>query len=260
MKTVEISSPSNDTFSTFLKLTKVRGIKKHRMALLSGLRQTEEVLKEFPDSCSGVVFSEDQSPPSAAETGNIPCYSLSRELFRQLDLFGTDHPVLIVKFRIFPLFPDAEGSPGCTLCIPFQDPANVGSMIRAAAGLGVSRVVLLKEAAHPFHPKSVRVAGSNIFRVPIFEGPPLKQLATSGTPLITLSPRGEDIAGYQFPSSFCLVPGLEGPGIPASLERATALAIPMKNGVESLNAAMATGIVLYLWQRGLDSRNHSLIA
>ena len=260
MKTIEISSQSNDTFSTFLKLTKVRGIKKHRMALLSGRRQTEEVLKEFPDSCSGVVFSEDQSPPSAAETGNIPCYSLSRELFRQLDLFGTDHPVLIVKFRIFPLFPDAEGSPGCTLCIPFQDPANVGSMIRTAAGLGVSRVVLLKEAAHPFHPKSVRVAGSNIFRVPIFEGPPLKQLATSGAPLITLSPRGEDIAGYQFPSSFCLVPGLEGPGIPASLERATALAIPMKNGVESLNAAMATGIVLYLWQRGLDSRNHSRIA
>ena len=252
MKTVEIFSPTNGTFRTFLKLTKVRGIKKHRMALLSGRRQTEEVLKEFPDSCAGVVFSEDQSLPSAAETGDIECYRLSRELFRQLDLFGTDHPVLIVRFGIFPPFADEEGPPGCTLCIPFQDPANVGSVIRAAAGLGVSRVVFLKEAAHPFHPKSVRVAGSSIFRVPILEGPPLKQLATSGAPLITLSPRGEDIAGYQFPSSFCLVPGLEGPGIPECLKRATALAIPMKNGVESLNAAMATGIALYLWQRGLD--------
>jgi len=252
MKTVEIFSPANDTFRTFLKLTKVRGIKKHRMALLSGRRQTEEVLKEFPDRCTGVIFSEDQSLPSAAETGNIRCYRLSRELFRQLDLFGTDHPVLIVRFGVFPPFVDEEDPPRCTLCIPFQDPANVGSMIRAAAGLGVSRVVLLKEAAHPFHPKSVRVAGSNIFRVPILEGPPLKQLAASGAPLITLSPRGEDIAGYQFPSNFCLISGLEGPGIPKCLERATALAIPMKNGVESLNAAMATGIVLYMWQRGLD--------
>ncbi len=252
MKTVEIFSPTNGTFRTFLKLTMVRGIKKHRMVLLSGRRQTEEVLKEFPDRCAGVVFSEDQSLPSAAETGDIRCYRLSRELFHQLDLFGTGHPVLIVRFGIFPPFVDEEGPPGCTLCIPFQDPANVGSMIRAAAGLGVSRVVLLKEAAHPFHPKSVRVAGSSIFRVPILEGPPLKQLATSGAPLITLSPRGEDIAGYQFPSSFCLIPGLEGPGIPKCLERATTLAIPMKNGVESLNAAMATGIVLYLWQRGLD--------
>jgi tRNA G18 (ribose-2'-O)-methylase SpoU len=128
----------------------------------------------------------------------------------------------------------------------------VGAVIRTAAGLGVSRVVILKEAAHPFHPKSVRVAGSSIFRVPILEGPPLKELVTSGAPLITLSPKGEDVDKYQFPSSFCLVPGLEGPGIPECLERAATLAIPMKNGVESLNAAMATGIVLYLWQRGLD--------
>ena len=251
MKTIEISSPSNSTFSTFLKLTKVRGIRKHGMAILSGRRQTEEVLKEFPDSCAGVVFSEDQSPPSASETGNIPYYRLNRELFRQLDLFGTDHPVLIVRFGIFPQFAPEQDPPGCTLCIPFQDPANVGSMIRAAAGLGVSRVVFLKEAAHPFHPKSVRVAGSSIFRVPIFEGPPLRQLATSGTPMITLSPGGEDIAGYRFPPNFCLISGLEGPGIPESLARATTLAIPMKNGVESLNAAMATGIALYLWQKGL---------
>jgi len=254
MKTVEIFSPANDTFRTFSKLTKVRGIKKHRMGLLSGRRQTEEVLKEFPDRCAGVVFSEDQSLPSAAETGHIRCYRLSRELFRQLDLFGTGHPVLIVRFGILPLLVDEDGLPGCTLCIPFQDPANVGSVIRAAAGLGVSRVVLLKEAAHPFHPKSIRVAGSSIFRVPILEGPSLKQLATSGAPLITLSPRGEDIAGYQFPSSLCLVPGLEGPGIPECLKQATALAIPMKNGVESLNAAMATGIALYLWQNWRSTR------
>ena len=252
MKTVEIFSPDNVTFRSFLKLTKVRGIKQHRRALLSGRRQTEEVLKEFPDRCVGLVSCEEQLLPSIPGTGHIRCYRLSRELFRQLDLFGTGHPFLIVQFGSFPQFSDEDDPPGCTLCIPFQDPANVGSMIRAAAGLGVSRVVLLKEAAHPFHPKSVRVAGSSIFRVPILEGPPLKQLAAYGASLITLSPRGEDIAGYQFPSSFCLIPGLEGPGIPECLERATALAIPMKNGVESLNAAMATGIALYLWQRGLD--------
>ena len=222
------------------------------MALLSGPKQTEEVLREFPGRCAGVIFTEDHALPSVAETGRIPGYRLSRELFRQVDLFDTGQPVLIVSFRIFPQLVDQEWPPGCTLCIPFQDPANVGSVIRAAAGLGVSRVVILKEAAHPFHPKSVRVAGSNIFRVPLFEGPPLKQMESLQVPMITLSPRGEDVAGYRFPSSFCLIPGLEGPGIPKCLRRAASLAIPMKNGVESLNAAMATGVVLYLWQRGLD--------
>ncbi len=248
MKTIDIFSPNNRTFKTFLKLTKVRGIKKHRMALVSGPKQTGEVSKEFPNRCRGILFPEDQALSSETATGRIPSYRLSRELFRQVDLFDTGQPVLIVSFEIFPRLDEEAWPPGCTLCIPFQDPANVGSVIRAAAAFGVSRIVILKEAAHPFHPKSIRAAGSNIFRVPICEGPPLKQLASPGVPMITLSPKGEDVSGYRFPQRFCLVPGLEGPGIPKRLGRATAIAVPMKRGVESLNAAMATGIVLYLWQ------------
>jgi len=110
---------------------------------------------------------------------------------------------------------------------------------------------MLKESAHPFHPRSVRAAGSNIFRVQLFEGPPLEQLKSGTVPIISLSPVGEDVAGYRFPHEFCLVPGLEGPGIPDRLGSAMALSVPMEPGVESLNAAMATGIVLYLWRIGL---------
>ncbi|MBW1781049.1 MAG: RNA methyltransferase [Deltaproteobacteria bacterium] len=218
------------------------------MALVSGPKQTGEVSREFPDRCKGVLFPEDQKPPSMGATTRMPSYRLSRALFRQVDLFDTGQPVLVVSFEIFPQFAEETWPPGCTLCIPFQDPSNVGSVIRVAAAFGVSRVVILKEAAHPFHPKSVRAAGSNIFRVPICEGPSLKQLASPGVPMITLSPKGEDVSRFRFPRSFCLVPGLEGPGIPKCLSRAAGLGIPMKKGVESLNAAMATGIVLYLWQ------------
>ena len=57
------------------------------------------------------------------------------------------------------------------------------------------------------------------------------------------------MARFEFPESFCLVPGLEGPGIPESLDGARNVSIPMANGIESLNAAMATGIMLYLWQK-----------
>jgi tRNA G18 (ribose-2'-O)-methylase SpoU len=137
------------------------------------------------------------------------------------------------------------------LCIPFQDPANVGAVIRSAAAFGVSKVVMLKEAAHPFHPKSVRVAGSNIFRVPLFEGPSLHRLKISDVPVVALSPKGEDVKNHIFPRSFWLVPGLEGFGLADHLKKVEVLSIPMERGVESLNAALATGIVLYLWRSRL---------
>jgi tRNA G18 (ribose-2'-O)-methylase SpoU len=93
----------------------------------------------------------------------------------------------------------------------------VGAVIRSAAAFGVSRVVVLKEAAHPFHHKSVRAAGSAILRVSLWEGPSIKELEKTKAPLVSLSPGGKDIARYKFPSTFGLLPGLEGPGLPESL-------------------------------------------
>ena len=51
----------------------------------------------------------------------------------------------------------------------------------------------------------------------------------------------------------------EGPGLPDHLRKAMALSIPMERGVESINAAMATGIILYMWKRQLSERMKAVI-
>ncbi len=248
MKTIEINSSQNTTFKRFLRLKSPRDIRKHDRALLSGPKQIREVLQEFPDRCAGIISSSRHDVPDFPGTEAIPRYRLSPNLFSQVDCFGTKQPVLIVRAEALPHFDGTMESPGCTLCVPFQDPSNVGAVIRASAAFGVTRIVFLKEAAHPFHPKSVRVAGSCIFRIPFYQGPAISRLALLKLPLVIMSTEGKDVARFDFPESFCLVPGLEGPGIPGTLEGACKVSIPMVNSVESLNAAMATGIVLYLWQ------------
>jgi TrmH family RNA methyltransferase len=248
MKTIEINSPNNTSFRGFLRLNNPREIRKNERALLSGPKQMREVLREFPDRCAGIILSSRHKTLEFPQNDEIPRYCLSPDLFDQVDVFGTKHPVLMVRAEPLPRFDGTLDNSGCTLCIPFQDPSNVGAVIRTSAALGVTRVVLLKEAAHPFHPKSVRVAGSNIFRIPLYEGPALGRLNEFEIPLIIMAAEGEDVARFKFPESFCLVPGLEGPGIPETLEGTRKISIPMTNGVESLNAAMATGIVLYLWR------------
>jgi len=248
MKTIEINSPKNTTYKRFLRLNNPRDIRKHRRALLSGPKQVREALTEFPERCVGIILSDRHSDPDFPETGAIPRYVLSPDLFKQLDDFATRQPVLIVRADTLPRFDGTLKKPGCTLCIPFQDPGNVGAAIRASAAFGVTQIVMLKEAAHPFHPKSIRVAGSTIFRVPFYQGPSISELKYFKIPLILMSTEGKDAARFDFPNRFCLVPGLEGPGIPAGLKGTDKISIPMAKGVESLNAAMATGIVLYLWR------------
>jgi len=245
----EIVSPNNPIFKKFLKSLKTRGIRKQGIALLSGAKQVREVLEEFRETSAGIVYSDPDTIPEVGDLGRIPCYRLHRDLFRQLDVHETGQALLVVKVPSFPQWRDEKWPPGCTLFIPFQDPRNVGAVIRSAAAFGVSRIVLLKEAAHPYHHASLRAAGSAVWRAEILEGPSIKELSVTGVPMVTLSPRGKDLGSYQFPQSFCLVPGLEGPGLPEGLSNAECLSIPMSPGVDSLNAAMATGIALYAWKR-----------
>ncbi|MEW6665521.1 MAG: RNA methyltransferase [Thermodesulfobacteriota bacterium] len=248
MKAWDIASASNRNFSMFQQLLRAQGVKKYGLALLSGPKQVREILDAFPERCAGLILRRDQDVFDRIVPETVRRYHLAPRLFRDLDIYGTDQPILLVRVGQFPLWNPEHWPEGCTLFLPFQDPANVGAMIRSAAAFGVSRVIMLKESAHPFHHKASRVAGSTLFRVPIFEGPSIKMLRRVTMPLFTLSPGGEDVAGFTFPPTFGLVPGLEGPGVPAELRRLPSLAVPMKAGVESLNAALATGIVLYLWR------------
>jgi tRNA G18 (ribose-2'-O)-methylase SpoU len=75
------------------------------------------------------------------------------------------------------------------------------------------------------------------------------ELAASSHPLIALATEGPDLESEPFPATFGLVPGVEGPGLPAQLRAGPRRRIPIAPGVESLNAATATAIALYAWSR-----------
>lgn len=246
----DISSRSNPAFRNFLRLLGGQGVKKQGLSLLSGPKQVKEVLLEFPDRCEAVILTRGHSLPIP---GGIGSYRLSAELFGEIDVYGTRQPILVVRFKPLSAWNPTKPPPGCTLFIPFQDPSNVGAVIRSAAAFGVSQTVVLKEGAHPFHHKSIKVAGSAIFRVPVFAGPSIRDLGSERFPIITLSPAGQEIGNFEFPATFGLLPGVEGPGLPPNLGHLTSLSIPMSGGVESLNAALATGIALYVWRSGVSS-------
>src|SRR5207302_3102930 len=177
-------------------------------------------------------------------------YRLADPLFRELDTAGTHSPLLLVEVPEITAWSDEAPWPeGCTLFVPFQDPENVGAVVRSAAAFGVARVVLLRESAHPFHPKAARAAGPALFQVALEQGPSIRDLASRHAPLIALATDGPELGEAPFPDRFGLVPGVEGPGLPPRLREGERRRIAMAPGVESLNAATATAIALYAWRR-----------
>ena len=129
--------------------------------------------------------------------------------------------------------------------MPFQDPENVGAVIRSAVAFGAAEIVLLAEAANPFHPKSVRASGGAVFRANLLEGPSIQDLPDD-LPVVPLSKEGKRISDFKFPAKFALLPGIEGPGLPDRFRR-SGVAIPISPEVESLNAVAATAVALFTW-------------
>lgn len=244
MKTIE--SATNETYKGLKKLLSPRGIRKQLQALVSGPKQVAEILDNFPDRCLAWITRSDRNPPPDTAPSHLSWYSLAPPLFESLDIFGTSSPLLLVRIEEIRKWEISEGlQAGCTLFIPFQDPENVGAVIRSAVAFGVSRIILLAQAANPYHPKAIRASGGLVFRAELLEGPSINDLPDN-LPIIPLSKEGEKISSFLFPSSFGLLPGIEGPGLPERL-RNRGIAIPIHSEVESLNAVAATSIALFAW-------------
>lgn len=133
-----------------------------------------------------------------------------------------------------------------------QDPGNVGTIIRTADAAGIEGVVLSTQCADVFSPKVLRATMGSIFRMGIVVTDDLPAALESlkasdssvissqldGEPFYERSPVGE---------KFCLVIGSEGNGVSPQVQRLAThrVKLPMRGGAESLNAAVAAGIMMY---------------
>ena len=127
-----------------------------------------------------------------------------------------------------------------------QDPGNAGSIVRAAEAFGATGVVFLKGTVSPYNPKTVRATAGSLFRIPFIEGMEASEFPDVKIPLYAATPRASLLASKADLKCSCAIAiGSEGHGVSATLSAAaTPIAIPTV-GVESLNAAVAAGVLLY---------------
>ena len=129
-----------------------------------------------------------------------------------------------------------------------QDPGNVGGLIRSAWGLGVRGVLLGPGCADPFSAKAVRASAGGIFCLPVkkfFEFTDLEELAGSGWAVYLADGTGSSVRRVSFKRPSILVMGSEVSGLSCRLEAlGDKVAVPMSQGVDSLNVVVAGSIIL----------------
>jgi len=133
-----------------------------------------------------------------------------------------------------------------------QDPGNMGTLVRTAWCAGAAAVVCLPGTTDPFGGKAVRSTMGGIFRIPVITGVEWDYLRDwcreNEYGLVAGDLSAEDTYySVAYPHKTALIIGNEGQGLlnvdPAQLDYR--VRIPLKNGAESLNAAVAGGILLY---------------
>lgn len=132
-----------------------------------------------------------------------------------------------------------------------QDPGNIGTMIRTADAAGIDAVILGKGSADPFNPKTLRSAQGSHFHIPVVRGELdewVDHLVEEGVPIYgTALEEAIPYTEVERTKDFALIVGNEGSGINPRLLQKTDenVIIPIHGKAESLNVAVATGILLY---------------
>jgi TrmH family RNA methyltransferase len=138
-----------------------------------------------------------------------------------------------------------------------QDPGNVGTIVRSAQAFGATGVVTTRGSADPWSPKALRASAGSGLRFPVLRGMAipvlLAQLRVAGVKIVAASshsPAGrgaaaDAVADLREPVAIFI--GNEGAGLAREIENVAdaRISIPMRDGVESLNAGVAASVVLY---------------
>lgn len=235
-----------------------KGRKRQGLAVAEGIRLVEEALAAGV-ALRGVLVSPALAgtPRGTALLAELAAHAVPLEEVPDREfgrLAGTETPqgVLAVvdppTWTLDALAP-APGAPVLVLDA-VQDPGNVGTLLRSAFALGAAGAVLLKGTADPNNPKVVRAAMGATFRLPSASADDGQFAAWARARDVTVwvsVAQGTPLAQVAPPERLALVVGNEGAGIRDAIRDLAAerIAIPLARGAESLNVAVAAGILLH---------------
>lgn len=221
----------------------------HQRVLVQGKKMVEEVARACP--LRALIVTKEMSNLTYKAEEN---YIVTAEIIKKIT--GVLAPEGIAAVVDLPQESLLESCRWILVLDGVSDPGNVGTLLRSCAAFGWDGVFLLPGSCDPFNDKALRASLGAIFHLHYRHGSyeelldlqkrlevPFYGADLAGTPIEEL--KGQSVSGAL------LAMGAEAHGLSASIRASSKpLTIPMQPGVDSLNVAVAGGIMLYMLREG----------
>ena len=250
--TEHITSLKNPKVQTWKSLKDRKGRRETGCFLVEGRKMVEEALNSR-FAVTALLLAEGFEPAFDVP-GDLPTYVMPEHVFAAVcDTKTPQGAAAVVRMQ------DSLAAGKRLVALDgVQDPGNVGTILRTADAAGFDGVILSEQCADIFSPKVLRATMGSIFRMGVRvtndlpgqltalrdDGCSILSSQLDGTPFYEREPVGEQ---------FVLVIGSEGNGVTDEVKAVAThrVKLPMRGGAESLNAAVAAGIMMYELTREL---------
>jgi RNA methyltransferase, TrmH family len=249
IKMAEVITSSGNEFVKYARSLKNKKARVQNSAfLVEGEKCVAELAEHMPKLAQSVIVIEGmyrELTDKIREAG-AKVYYVSESVLDSIS--ETKTPQGIAAISLLPEYGNVY-SGFIVMLDDVQDPQNVGTIIRTADAAGCSCVVLSEECADCFSPKAVRASMGSIFHIPVIRaGLPgyITELASKGYETACADIRGDTEFDLNW-NNTCLIIGNESRGVSEDIRSLSSklVKIPMYGKAESLNAAVAAGILIY---------------
>ena len=262
MRYQEITSVQNPQVKAWRALADKRAREESGCFMVEGVKMTREAAQHarvrsvLIQSDMAERLEADQALFRALEAQGAAFYGVSEAVLRAVSEAKT--PQGIAACVEFPQRRPAAGRLIVALD-GVQDPGNVGTIIRTADAAGFEGVLLAPGCADVYSAKVLRATMGSVFRMAIERAADfpaaLARLREQGYAILSSELSGAPFYHRAHSERAVLVVGNESAGVSeaASREATQRLCLPMRGGAESLNAAVAAGIMMYELGKDLDA-------
>ena len=257
-----ITSTDNKRIKNVISLIeKAKARKEQDAFVIEGIK----LFMETPESEIKEVYISENFAEECEKLDRVPVEVVKDEVFRKMTDTLTPQGVLCVvrkrHYSLDTMLKDAGSGSVFLVIEAIQDPGNLGTIMRTAEGAGARGIILSRDTVDIYNPKTVRSTMGSIFRVPFVYTEDIKaavlELKAKGVHTYAAHLKGTKSCyeyDYTEPTAFFI--GNEGNGLSEELAGLadTYIRIPMEGKLESLNAGISAGILLYEAKRQRDVR------